>query len=42
LFQADRRGQARRPAAHDQHVKFHRFPFFGHAVLPFLLTVLLM
>ena len=38
LFQADRRSQARRPATHDQHIKFHRFPFFGHHTTPFLMA----
>ena len=35
LFHADRRSQARRPATDDQHIKFHRFPFFGHHATPF-------
>ena len=39
LFQANRRGQARRPAPHDQHIKFHRFPFFGHHARPFLMAI---
>jgi len=42
LLQADRRGQARRPAPDDQHIKFHRFPFFGHTALPFLVAICVM
>ena len=38
LFQADGSGQARRPAPHDQHIEFHRFPFFRHHATPFPFT----
>ena len=38
LFQADGGGKAGRPTAHDQHIKFHRFPFFGHTATPFPFT----